>query len=92
VAEAVTAPTRDEVEAVLDERVRPLLKQDGGNVRLEKAPDDGTIVLCLTGRCAGCPGADVTLEALIEPCLRQAFPGIRRVALVPWHLPFFGAA
>jgi Fe-S cluster biogenesis protein NfuA len=81
-------PTPEQVEKVLSERVRPVLKADGGNVRLERVQDDGTVVVSLTGRCAGCPGAEYTLEALLEPSLREAFPAIKQVLTVPWHLPY----
>jgi Fe-S cluster biogenesis protein NfuA len=83
-----SAPTPEQVEKVLTETVRPVLKADGGNVRLERVQDDGTVVVCLTGRCAGCPGADYTIEALLEPSLRKAFPDLKQVLTVPWHLPF----
>lgn len=82
-------PTPEQVEEILSECVRPVLKADGGNVRLERVQDDGTVFISLTGRCAGCPGAEYTLKALIDPCLKKAFPNIKNVLAVPWHLPYY---
>ncbi len=87
----MSIPTKTQIEEILDERVRPLLQLDGGNARVDRVQDDGTVVLCFTGRCAGCPGVDQTLEALVEPTLRQAYPDIRKIIVMPWHLPFFGS-
>lgn len=82
-------PTREEIEEAFDQGIRPLLKADGGDARIERIQDDGTIVISLTGRCAGCPGADDTVEALIEPCLKKRFAkNIRQVMTQPWRLPF----
>jgi len=81
-------PTPEQVEEILSERVRPVLRADGGNVRLERVQDDGTVFVSFTGRCAGCPGAEYTLLYLLEPSLKKAFPNIKHVLAVPWHLPF----
>ena len=36
----------------------------------------------LKGRCAGCPAADLTTEALIQSELVERVPGIRKAVLV----------
>jgi Fe-S cluster biogenesis protein NfuA len=88
--DTVDAPTPEQVEEVLNERVRPVLRADRGNVRLERVQDDGTVFVSFTGRCAGCPGAEFTLRFLLEPCLKEAFPNLKHVLTVPWHLPYHG--
>lgn len=84
----MTTATKEKIEKVLDEVVRPLLKSDGGNIRLESLNDDGTVFVTLTGRCAGCPGSDYTLHDLVEPAIKQNVEGIKSVNIMPWHLPF----
>lgn len=78
--------TREQLEEVLDERVRPVLKADGGDLVVERIHDDGTIVISFLGHCSGCPGVEYTLSEVIEPCLKAHLDGVRRVTVVPWHL------
>ena len=69
-----------EVEAVLDQYVRPYLAAHSGN--LEVAGVEGGIVFFhLTGRCAGCAAADQTSEELINRELVERVPGIKRAVL-----------
>ncbi len=83
---AAKGPTKDEVEKVLDERVRPLLRADGGDIRLERVGDDGKVFVSLVGRCAGCPGSGYTMSSLVERCLGE-LPKVKQVVLLPWQLP-----
>lgn len=61
--------TRERVEAVL-ERVRPFLRADGGDVELLDVQGNSARVR-LTGMCAGCPSAHMTLYMGIEMALRE---------------------
>lgn len=70
-----------QLEALLDQRVRPYLGEHGGNAELIDC-HEGVLRIRLTGRCAGCPAADLTNEAIIESEVKQAFPEIRQVVLV----------
>jgi len=63
---------REQVQAVLD-RVRPYLKADGGDVELVTV-EGNSVAVRLTGLCAGCPSAHMTLHVGIETALRQAIP------------------
>ncbi|MDE6840287.1 MAG: NifU family protein [Oscillospiraceae bacterium] len=45
---------REQVEQVLEERVRPMLHSHGGEVRLVDVRD-GNVLVELQGACAGCP-------------------------------------
>jgi Fe-S cluster biogenesis protein NfuA len=64
--------TRERVEAVLD-RVRPFLNADGGDVVLVSVEGNSAEVR-LTGVCAGCPSAHMTLHVGIETALREEIP------------------
>lgn len=72
---------RSAVEAVLKQRVLPLLQEHGGDLRLMEIGEDGTVTLELLGACAGCPSADLSTKGLIEDILREEFPEIRQVEL-----------
>jgi Fe-S cluster biogenesis protein NfuA len=63
---------KERVQAVLD-RVRPYLNADGGDVELI-AMEGNSAAVRLTGMCAGCPSAHMTLHVGIETALRQEIP------------------
>lgn len=72
--------TSDMVEAVL-ERIRPALNADGGDIELVNLEGD-TVRVRLTGACAGCPSAEMTLRVGVEGALRRARPGLRVVPVL----------
>ena len=64
--------TRDRVETVL-ERVRPFMQADGGDIELLEVTGNSADVK-LTGMCAGCPSAHMTLFLGVETALREEIP------------------
>jgi len=64
--------SRLQVQAVLD-RVRPFLLADGGDIEL-LAVDGNSATVRLTGACANCPSAHMTLHVGIETALREEMP------------------
>jgi Fe-S cluster biogenesis protein NfuA len=71
--------TRQQVEGVLA-RVRPFLQADGGDIELISV-DGNSAGVRLTGHCAGCPSAHMTLYVGIETVLREEIPGFQRLQL-----------
>ncbi len=69
---------REKVEKAL-EKVRPMLKADGGNVELIEVTDDGVVKLKLSGTCGCCPMSQMTLKMGIERVLKQDVPEIKEV-------------
>jgi Fe-S cluster biogenesis protein NfuA len=63
---------KQRVEAVLD-RVRPFLRADGGDIEL-LGVDGNSASVRLTGMCAGCPSAQMTLHVGVETALREEIP------------------
>ena len=84
--EEVKMPTREEIEAVLDE-IRPALRFDGGDVELVDVKEDGTVLVRLVGACSGCGMSVLTLKAGIERVLKQKFPQIKEVKDVNMDMP-----
>jgi Fe-S cluster biogenesis protein NfuA len=64
--------TRERVEAVLA-RVRPFMQADGGDIELVDVSGNSADVK-LTGMCAGCPSAHMTLYLGVETALREEIP------------------
>jgi len=71
---------RERVESVL-ERVRPFLQADGGDIELMSV-DGNCAEVRLTGMCAGCPSAHMTLHVGVESALREEIPEFDRLRLV----------
>ena len=69
-----------EVEATL-ERLRPLLRADGGDVRLVSISTEGLVELAWQGACAHCAVSDQTLTAGLEPALRADHNWVREVVI-----------
>lgn len=67
-----------QIIALLDERVRPAVAQDGGDIVFDRF-EDGILYLHMHGACAGCPSSTVTLKNGIEKMLRHFIPEIQEV-------------
>ena len=72
--------TRERVEAVL-ERVRPFMQADGGDIELIDV-DGNSADVRLTGMCAGCPSAHMTLYLGVETALRDEIPEFETLRLL----------
>lgn len=57
--------TEQNVEAILEEYIRPSLRNHGGNVQLVQVKN-GTAYVRLTGHCSSCPSAKYTLESIVK--------------------------
>lgn len=60
-------------------KIRPSLQADGGDIELIDVKEDGTVVVKLTGACAGCPMSQMTLKMGVEKALKQAVPEVKAV-------------
>ena len=72
--------TKERVEAVLD-RVRPFMRADGGDIELVEVSGNSADVR-LTGMCAGCPSAHMTLYLGVETALRDEIPEFESLRLL----------
>ena len=72
--------TRERVEAVL-ERVRPFMQADGGDIELLEVNGNSADIR-LTGMCAGCPSAHMTLYLGVETALREEIPEFETLRLL----------
>ncbi|PCK00112.1 MAG: NifU family protein [Zetaproteobacteria bacterium] len=67
-----------QIKILLDERVRPMVAQDGGDIVFERF-EDGIVYLQMHGACAGCPSSTATLKVGIENMLRHYIPEVIEV-------------
>lgn len=73
---------RDQVEQVM-ELIRPLVQADNGDVVLRDVDEKtGIVSVELSGACASCSSATLTLKAGVERILKDRVPGITEVVNV----------
>jgi Fe-S cluster biogenesis protein NfuA len=72
--------TKERVEAVLA-RVRPFMQADGGDIELVDITGNSAGVK-LTGMCAGCPSAHLTLYLGVETALREEIPEFETLRVI----------
>lgn len=73
--------TVEQIEKVLNDKVRPDLSLHGGNIQVEKL-ENGVLHVRMLGQCSGCPSAELTMENLVNTELKEAFPELKQVVLV----------
>lgn len=69
------------IKRVLDDEIRPMVAQDGGDVVFAKY-EDQVVYLHMQGSCAGCPSSTMTLKMGIETRLKDALPEIKEVVSI----------
>ncbi len=62
-------------------KIRPMLKADGGDVELVDV-EDGVVKVRLQGACAGCAMSQMTIKNGIEKILMKEIPGVKSVESV----------
>eukprot|EP00439_Symbiodinium_sp_Y106_P042898 s5288_g5.t1 len=62
---------------LLEERVRPFVQQDGGDVQFDRFDhDSGVLYLRMIGACSGCPKSSVTLNMGIRNLMEHYIPEV----------------
>ncbi|WP_312432578.1 NifU family protein [Lacrimispora sp.] len=73
--------TREQIEMILNKKVRPALAKHEGNVTVLSL-ENNILKVRLTGKCSGCPAASRTSEELIAAEIKAAIPSVADVVLV----------
>ncbi|MEO6419889.1 MAG: NifU family protein [Polyangiaceae bacterium] len=64
----------------------PLVKADGGVLYLVSvSPED--VHIHLAGTCAGCPGAAITRDRMLEPAIASLLPKAKLRVTTGWRVP-----
>ena len=63
------------IEEVLNEKIRPAVAMDGGDIRL-KSFKNGVAEVMLKGACAGCPSSTITLKHGVERMIKHYVPEV----------------
>jgi Fe-S cluster biogenesis protein NfuA len=73
--------SREKIEQIFDQSIRPSLRAHQGGIELIEITSDGIIKVGLTGACATCPSAQHTMEELVRTELMKVWPGLKDVVL-----------
>ena len=79
--DAGTDKVTKRVKQLLDEKVRPAVAMDGGDIIFHDFKD-GTVYLEMYGACSGCPSSTATLKMGIENMLKHYIPEVHTVEAV----------
>lgn len=66
------------IEQLLEERVRPAVAGDGGDITFARW-DDGIVYLTMRGACSGCPSSTATLRNGVQNLLKHFIPEVVEV-------------
>jgi len=78
VSDADAADIERRICQVLDEKIRPAVARDGGDIVFHGFKD-GVVTLHLQGACSSCPSSIATLKSGVERILCEAVPEVKEV-------------
>lgn len=82
---------REKIEKVLDEIVRPYLRDHKGDIKISRVEGD-TVFIQLLGQCTECAYADLTVGDFITTSITENVPGIHHVIQDTMDIDFFNSA
>ena len=75
----------DEIEKkivkILDQKIRPAVARDGGDIKF-KEYKDGVVTVQLQGSCSGCPSSAMTLKQGVQNLLCHYLPEVKEVIAI----------
>ena len=69
------------IESSLDS-IRPYLKADGGDVRINHITEDHVVQLEFVGACGNCSMSTMTFKAGVEAAIKRDVPEIKSIEVV----------
>jgi len=71
----------NKINEVLDEKIRPAVAKDGGDITF-KSFKDGIVTVELKGSCSGCPSSIMTLKQGVQNLLCHYIPEVKSVEAI----------
>ena len=76
-----TDETIKEIKKILDDKIRPAVARDGGDIKF-KSFDNGVVKVELQGSCSGCPSSLMTLKKGVQNLLCHYIKEVKSVEAV----------
>ena len=84
----VYANSRDFIEVMEElilksiDEIKPFLQRDGGDIEFVELTPENIVKVRLKGACNGCPGAQLTLQSVVERIVKEAVPEVAGIEAV----------
>ncbi len=75
------SPIIKEIIALIDERIRPAVAMDGGDINFVNLID-GVVYVEMLGACSGCSSSSATLKGGVENLLKHYIPEVKSVEAI----------
>jgi Fe-S cluster biogenesis protein NfuA len=62
--------------------IRPYLKADGGDVKINSITDDNVVQLEFVGACGNCSMSTMTFKAGVEAAIKRDVPEIKSIQVI----------
>lgn len=62
--------------------IRPYLKADGGDVKINNITDDNVVQLEFVGACGNCSMSTMTFKAGVEAAIKRDVPEIKSIEVI----------
>lgn len=62
------------VQHCIDEKIRPFIQMDGGEIELVELTPEKILKVRLHGACVGCMASSITLQYGVQNALNEEFP------------------
>ncbi len=69
------------IESSLDS-IRPYLKADGGDVKINSISDDNVVQLEFVGACGNCSMSTMTFKAGVEAAIKRDVPEVKSIEVI----------
>jgi len=63
-----------QIEEVIDEKIRPFIHMDGGEIELVELTEEGVLKVRMHGACSGCFSSTMTLQFGVQQAIDEEFP------------------
>lgn len=80
-AETENPEVIDKIKGLIEEKVRPAVAQDGGDI-IYRGFEKGIVYLEMLGACSGCPSSGITLKNGVETMLKHYCPDVLEVRAI----------
>ena len=75
------AEIEQQIVKILDEKIRPAVAKDGGDIKFKEFKD-GIVKVQLQGSCSGCPSSTMTLKQGVQNLLCHYIPEVKQVEAI----------
>lgn len=73
-AKSPLPPLFDRIKECIEQRIRPYIQMDGGDIELVELTKEKILKVRLHGACVGCMASSITLQYGVQNAINEEFP------------------